>query len=67
MKAITLPSAILEFTSFVIDSFMEENGVAPLSQKGYWFPPIQKKFKIFPASSYKIQKKFVFPQKNICG
>ena len=33
MKQIILPSTILEFTWLVIDGFMEENGVALLSQK----------------------------------
>ena len=32
MKQIILPS-IVEFTWLVIDGFMEENGLAPLSQK----------------------------------
>ena len=33
-----LLSTILEFTWLVIDAFMEENGLAPLSQKGNKVP-----------------------------
>ena len=33
MKHIILPSTISEFKWLVIDGFMEENGLAPLSQK----------------------------------
>ena len=32
MKQIILPSIILEFTWLVIDGFMKENSLAPLSQ-----------------------------------
>ena len=49
MNQIILPPTI-QFTRFVIDGFMEENGLASLSQKGYQVPPIQKlpkKFEIF--------------------
>ena len=51
----------------LIDGFMEENGLAHLSQKWNSVPPIQKlskKFEIFPASSYKTQKNTSSPQKN---
>ena len=34
MKQIILQSAVLEFKWLVIDSFMEENGLASLFQKG---------------------------------
>ena len=34
MKQIILPSTVLEFTWLAIDGFMEENGLASLSQKG---------------------------------
>ena len=34
MNQIILPPTI-QFTWFVIDGFMEENGLASLSQKGY--------------------------------
>ena len=34
MKQLILPSTILEFRWLVIDGFIEENGLAPLSQKG---------------------------------
>ena len=33
MKQIILPSSVLEFTWLAIDGFMEENGLAPLSQR----------------------------------
>ena len=56
MKQIILPSTVLEFTWLVIDGFMEENGLAPLSpKKEIRTSPIQKvpkKFEIFPAPSY---------------
>ena len=58
MKQIVLPLINLEFTWLVIDGFMEENGLAPLSQNRNYVPPIQKiskKFEIFPAPSYKIR------------
>ena len=64
MKQMILPSTVLEFTWLAIDDFMEENGLAPLSQKGNWDPPIEKilkKFEIFPAPSYKIQKNNLAP------
>ena len=60
MKQIILQSIILEFTWLVIDGFMEEYGLGPLSQKRNKVPPKQKlskKFEIFPASSYKTRKK----------
>ena len=47
MKQIILPSSILEFTWLAIDGFMEENALAPLSQKGYLVPQIQKVLKNF--------------------
>ena len=71
MKHIILPSTVLEFTWLVIDGYMDENGITPLSQKGHQDPPTQKvpkKFEIFPAPSCRIQKKFSPPQKKyICG
>ena len=43
MKKIILPSTILEFTWLVIDSFMEENGLAPLfPQKRNYVPQTPK-------------------------
>ena len=33
MKQMILPSTVPEFTWLIIDGFMEENGLAPLSQK----------------------------------
>ena len=65
-----LPSTILEFTWLVIDGFVE-TGQAILSQKGNSVPSLQtvsKKFDIFLAAGYKIQKQFLAPtKKNICG
>ena len=42
MKQIILPSTVLEFTWLVIDSFMEGNGLASLSQKWNLDPPVQR-------------------------
>ena len=59
MKQIIFPSTILEFTWLVIDGFMEENGLVPLSPQKNSVPPIQKlpkKFEILPAPSYKAWK-----------
>ena len=56
-----LPSTILEFTWLVIDGFVE-TGQAILSQKGNSVPSLQtvsKKFDIFLAAGYKIQKQFL--------
>ena len=33
MKQMILPSTILGFTWLIIDGFMEENGLAPISQE----------------------------------
>ena len=33
MKPIILPATVIEFTWLVIDDFIEENGLVPLSQK----------------------------------
>ena len=56
IKQIILPSTVVEFTWLAIDDFMEENGLAPLSQKGNKDPlmkMVSKKFKIFSGPSYK--------------
>ena len=68
MKPIILSLTVLEFTWFVIDGSMEENGLAyPLLQKNKLSPPIKKvpkKSEIFPDPSYKIKKNFLAPTKN---
>ena len=46
---------------------MKENGLVPSPKKDISSPPIQKfpkKFEIFPAPNYKIQKFFFAPQKK---
>ena len=47
---------------------MDENGLAALSQKEIMSLPVQKvskKFEIFPAPSFKTQKKYLAPHKRI--
>ena len=64
MKQIILPLTVLEF----IDGIMEENGLAPFFKKGSQDTPNTeglKKFEIFPAPSYKMQKKNLAPHKKI--
>ena len=64
-----LVHTIPDFTWFVIDSFMEENGPASfLSKKKLSSPNREgpKKFEIFPAPTYKIPKiSRAHPKKNI--
>ena len=55
----------------VIDGFMDENGLTPLSQKRKLVPPNTEgpmKFEILSSLSYKVTKNiFSFHKKNTCG
>ena len=71
MKQIILPSTALEFTWLVIDGCMEEVAKPPSPKKEIRTPQIKKvpkKFEIFPAPTYKIQKtNLASHKKSICG